>query len=124
MTQKHELTNTEPAAVYLSPLFVDKITEVASTAPYIASVMLSLASHIESDGSVVASQAKVAAQCNIPLKKVMKAVADLADAGLIGSVKMGSGPDSTITCWVSPELIRRDAPDSPCIQLPTPRPAD
>ncbi|WP_153788981.1 Rrf2 family transcriptional regulator [Pseudomonas sp. EMN2] len=128
MTQQHELSNDsnsgEPAAVFFSHLFIDRLTEASNKAPYSVSVMLRLASHIQSDGTVTVSQAKVAAQCNITLKKVVKAIASLTEVGLISSVEMGSGPDSIITCWVSTELIRLDAPDSPCIQLPTPRPAD
>jgi hypothetical protein len=127
MTQQQEITNysgeVEPAAVFLSPLLLSKITEASQTAPDNIAVMLILASSIDNEGAVRASQDKVAKLCNISLKKLEKVIRELVDAGFIKSVEMGSAPDNTVTCRISPELVSCNQPEAPTILLSAPQDA-
>lgn len=125
MTEQHVLTNksaehSEPEFVYLSHLFLDKLSEASVKIPHGVAVMLVLASDIDPDGAIKVSQAKVAHQCNITRQKVRKAVSTLADSGFINKVVVGDGPDGTITCQVSPDLLRCDGPESECLKVYSP----
>jgi len=115
MTQRSELNQSnrekEPDAVYLSHTFFGKLAEGGRAIPYGGSVMLGLACRIESDGSVAISQAELVEKSKTTLKKVMETIQRLSDVGFISSAKIGFDPDKTITCWISPDLIRRDAPE-------------
>lgn len=75
------------------------------------SVMLSLISGVGGNGAVQTTQAAVAQQCKISLKAVAKAIADLEDAGLIGSVHASSQPGGVLACVVNVDLARLEKPD-------------
>jgi hypothetical protein len=73
--------------------------------------MFTLLSQIGSNGLVRVTQSTLATLCESTLQQVEQAIADLADAGLIGSVEISTGPGGPFTCVINPDLARVEKPD-------------
>lgn len=101
----------EDEAVYANQLFLGKLSGMSRTNPHATSVMLILMSKMAGNGSVRITQATLAKECNSTLQQVDKAIADLADAGLIYSVDASIEPGGPLVCFVSPDLARAEKPD-------------
>ncbi len=110
----------EPPFIYMSQLMFGKLSDASLAVPNCIQVMLALAASIDPDGYVEVSVAEVVQQCKIPLKKVKAAILGLAGAELIESLKLSALAAGTVSCQVSPDLIRYGKPKGPYFPLGTP----
>lgn len=116
--------DNEPPFVYMSQLMFGKLAEVAVSVPNCIQVMLRLAAAIDPDGCIEVSLAEVVQQCNIPLKKVKAGILGLAGAELIESLSLSALAAGTVSCKVSPDLVRYGKSRGPSFPLGTPSQAE
>ncbi len=114
MTKKHYSINSaadnKKGPVYINLALFEELSRFFRF-PHTVSVMLTLMSNLESNGVVRTTQATVALQCSITLQDVDKAIADLANAGLISSVEVSNEPGGSLSCVMSPDFARSDRPE-------------
>lgn len=116
--------DNEPPFVYMSQLMFGKLAEVAVSVPNCIQVMLRLSAAIDPDGCIEVSLAEVVQQCNIPLKKVKAGILGLAGAELIESLSLSALAAGTVSCKVSPDLVRYGKSRGPSFPLGTPSQAE
>lgn len=109
----------EPPFVYVSQLMFGKLAEVGVAAPNCIQVMLVLAKSLDPDGCVEVSLSEVMQDCNIPLKKVKAGILGLAGAELIESLNLSALAAGTVSCKVSPDLVRYGKSKGPSFTLGT-----
>ncbi|MDM9587183.1 MULTISPECIES: hypothetical protein [Pseudomonas] len=116
--------DNEPPFVYLSQLMFSKLAEVGVAAPSFIQVMLALTKSLDPDGCVEVSLAEVVQQCNTPLKKVKAGILGLAGAELIESLNLSALAAGTVSCRMSPDLVRYGKSKGPSFPLGTPSQAE
>lgn len=105
------IPNRERDKVWASQALFGELGELNRTNRRAASVMFTLVANIGANGTVQTTQAAVAKQCKISLQEVAKAIADLENAGLIGSVHASSELGGALACMVNADLARAEKPD-------------
>ena len=116
--------DNEPPFIYMSQLMFGKLAEVGVAVPNSIEVMLRIAASIDPDGWIEISLAEVEQRCELPLKKIKAAILGLAGADLIESLSLSALAAGTVSCHVSPDLIRYGKPRAPYFPLGTPTKAE
>ena len=111
MTEPNASASVDNGPVYINQVTLGKLAPLMRKNAQVASVMLTMLSEIGSNGVVQVQLQSVAKLCHSTLQQVEKAVADLADAGLISSVDISTELVGSLACVINPDLARMSDPD-------------
>lgn len=114
MTERHipkDSIAVDDQKLYVSRNFIGALSCSIQSNPKVVSVVLNLVSCIDDNGTVQATQAMVAQECNITLNEVTETIAHLYDIGVISSVMLSLESGGPLSCVVSPDLAGAEKPD-------------
>lgn len=109
-----EITSVFPASrgsVFFTPEAMRCALELVLTHRSCAAILLALWSNVGEGGVVRVSQAAIAHQCDVTLRKFSKELTHLVDGGWIELVNVSIEPGGPLECIISPLVLQVMKPE-------------
>lgn len=109
-----EVTSIFPASqgsVFFTPEAMGCVLELVLSHRSCGAILLALCSNVGEGGVVRVSQAAIAHQCDVTLRKLSKELTHLVDGGWIELVNVSIEPGGPLECVISPLVLQVMKPE-------------
>ena len=108
-----EIASTSPSqrSVYFKPEAMKHVLRLVLSDRSAGAIMLALWSYVEEGGIVRVTQAAIAHECDITLRRLSKELTYLVDGGWIELVDVSIEPGGPLVCTINPVILQVMKPE-------------
>ncbi|TLP57279.1 MULTISPECIES: hypothetical protein [Pseudomonas] len=111
MTELATQSPTSPAAVFFKPEAMAHLVRLVLTDRSAAATLIALWSNVGEGGTVRVTQAAIAHECDITLRRLSKDLAYLVDGAWIELVEVSFEPGGPLVCVVNKSILQMMKPE-------------